>query len=162
MPLTTTSNEPSLLDSLKDTIGPELVGALEKKGFERLTPVQEAVLAPELQGKDLRISSQTGSGKTVAIGLVLRDVLRAAEAEGDVPSDGNAKGLDQRARPRALVVTPTRELAKQVEEELAWLYAPLGVKVVSVTGGAGYRDELALSARSPASSLVHQDACSIT
>jgi ATP-dependent RNA helicase DeaD len=134
-------------ETLETTIGPELLGALEKRGFERLTPVQEAVLAPGLEGKDLRISSQTGSGKTVAIGFVLRDALRK-EASAEEPaaeaadSSGNAKGRDQRARPRALVVTPTRELAKQVEEELAWLYAPLHARVTSVTGGAGYRDEL--------------------
>ena len=145
----------SLKETLEETIGPELAGALEAKGFERLTPVQEAVLAPELQGKDLRISSQTGSGKTVAIGLAIRDDVRAesdeaeAEPEGDEAS-GNVKGRDQRARPRALVVTPTRELAKQVEEELAWLYGPLGARVTSVTGGGGYRDELRAFRAKPA------------
>ena len=113
MPLTTlnSSHAPSLdaqslKETLEETIGPELAGALETKGFERLTPVQEAVLAPELQGKDLRISSQTGSGKTVAIGLAIRDDVRAEEpaeqepADGEEPS-GNVKGRDQRARPRA-------------------------------------------------------------
>jgi ATP-dependent RNA helicase DeaD len=103
------------------------------------------VLAPELQGKDLRISSQTGSGKTVAIGLALRDDLRAMAADepaepGPVRYGGDDR--DTKAHPRAIVVTPTRELAKQVQEELAWLYAPLGAKVSSVTGGGGYRDEL--------------------
>ncbi len=155
MPLTTTQAVPSLRETLEETIGPELAGALEDKGFERLTPVQEAVLAPELQGHDLRISSQTGSGKTVAIGLTLRDDVRADEpdeeppASGEEPS-GNVKGRDQRARPRALVVTPTRELAKQVEEELAWLYGPLGARVASVTGGGGYRDELRAFRAKPA------------
>ena len=115
------------------------MGALEQKGFDKLTPVQEAVLSPELLGRDLRISSQTGSGKTVAIGFAIRAAIRATSEE---PVGGNDKGKDQRAQPHALVVTPTRELAKQVEEELAWLYAPLGAKVTSVTGGTGYRDEL--------------------
>ncbi|MBX3202810.1 MAG: DEAD/DEAH box helicase, partial [Labilithrix sp.] len=156
MPLTTTTDTPtpSLRDALEETLGPELAGALEKKGFERLTPVQQAVLAPELQGKDLRISSQTGSGKTVAIGLSIRDDVRA-EAPADDANDGedpsgNVKGRDQRARPRAIVVTPTRELAKQVEEELAWLYAPLGARIASVTGGGGYRDELRAFRAKPA------------
>ena len=115
MPLTTSNSSQSapsldaqsLKETLEETIGPELAGALEAKGFERLTPVQEAVLAPELQGKDLRISSQTGSGKTVAIGLAIRNDVRAesddAEAEPDDAS-GNAKGRDQRARPRALLL----------------------------------------------------------
>ena len=157
MPLTTSQPTPSLRETLEETIGPELAGALEDKGFDRLTPVQEAVLAPDLHRRDLRISSQTGSGKTVAIGLAIRDDVRAEEPEvddgaapgGEGPS-GNLKGRDQRARPRALVVTPTRELAKQVEEELSWLYGPLGVKVTSVTGGGGYRDELRAFRAKPA------------
>jgi len=154
VPLTTTPLPPSLRETLRETIGPELAGALEDKGFERLTLVQEAVLAPDLQGRDLRISSQTGSGKTVAIGLAVRDDVRAAEPEeppasGEEPT-GNLKGRDQRARPRAIVVTPTRELAKQVEEELSWLYAPLGARVTSVTGGGGYRDELRAFRSKPA------------
>jgi ATP-dependent RNA helicase DeaD len=114
------------------------------------------MLSPELQGRDLRISSQTGSGKTVAIGLAIRDDVRAEEPEQsaepteDGAPSGNVKGRDQRARPRALVVTPTRELAKQVEEELTWLYAPLGAKVTCVTGGGGYRDELRAFRSGPA------------
>jgi ATP-dependent RNA helicase DeaD len=93
--------------------------------------VQEAVLDPALAGRDLRISSQTGSGKTIAIGFTVRDVV-----SGDASSSD--KGA---ARPHALVVAPTRELAKQVEVELSWLYAPMRVKVASVTGGGNYRDE---------------------
>ena len=155
MPLTTPQTTPSLRETLEETIGPELAGALEDKGFDRLTPVQEAVLAPDLQGRDLRISSQTGSGKTVAIGLTLRDDVRAEEPEEEPPASGeepsgNLKGRDQRARPRALVVTPTRELARQVEEELSWLYRPLGAKVAAVTGGGGYRDELRAFRAKPA------------
>src|SRR5689334_10966589 len=98
-------------------LGPSLAGALEQRGFERLTTVQEAVLDPALAGRDLRITSQTGSGKTVAIGLALRELVQAAgEAAGGRPNG---------AKPCAIVVAPTRELAKQVEEELRWLYAGL-------------------------------------
>jgi ATP-dependent RNA helicase DeaD len=122
-----------------DVVGPELAAALEDKGYSTLTPVQEAVLAPNLRGRDLRISSQTGSGKTVAIGFVLRDVLATK-----VPAK------DGVARPRALVIVPTRELAKQVEAELAWLYAKLAVRVTSVTGGASYRYEHRALASDPA------------
>src|SRR5690606_9674794 len=62
---------------------------------------------------------------TVAIGLVLRRLVAQRGAQGPV----------------ALVIAPTRELARQVERELTWLYEPLGARVVSVTGGASYRDE---------------------
>jgi ATP-dependent RNA helicase DeaD len=128
-----------LSEDLAATIGPELAAAFEARGFATLTPVQEAVLNPELQDRDLRISSQTGSGKTVAIGFVMRDAVCASAA-----SDAKA------ARPRALVITPTRELAKQVEGELSWLYEGLGARVASVTGGSGYRDELRSFKRGPA------------
>ncbi len=125
-------------------LGPELTKALVQKGFETLTAVQLAVLDPALAGRDLRITSQTGSGKTVAIGFALRPFV-AEKAPRD-----RDRGPAALARPRALVVAPTRELAKQVEEELSWLYAPLGVRVVSVTGGASVRDERRALAGGPA------------
>ncbi len=108
-----------------------LASAFAQKGYTALTAVQQAVLAPDAEGRDLRITSQTGSGKTVAIGLVVRDHIEAK------PSGPRPKV----ARPRALVITPTRELGRQVEEELGWLYAPIGARVVAVTGGTSYRDE---------------------
>ncbi|MGO8994954.1 MAG: DEAD/DEAH box helicase [Polyangiaceae bacterium] len=120
-------------------VGRALASALEKRGFTALMPVQLAMLAPELAGRDIRMSSQTGSGKTVAIGLAIREL--AAEPTPAV------KGI---ARPRALVVVPTRELAKQVDEELTWLYAPLHARVASATGGANIRDERRAFAAGPA------------
>lgn len=113
-----------------ETLGSELCEALTKKGFSQLTSVQLAVLDPKLQGRDLRITSQTGSGKTLAIGFALRELAAL--------KPGMSKGGP---RPLALVIAPTRELAKQVEVELSWLYASLGARVTSVTGGSSYRDE---------------------
>ena len=125
--------------TLPAEVGPEILSALARKGYGTLTPVQYAVLAPGAQGRDLRITSQTGSGKTIAIGFVLRALATTPEPR----SDGKVI-----ARPRALIITPTRELGRQVEEELAWLFAPLGARVVAVTGGTSYRDEhRALAAR---------------
>lgn len=114
-------------------IPPALERAMEERGFTTLTPVQIAVLDPALEGRDLRISSQTGSGKTVAVGLVLRDVVTGPEKA-----------------PRALVVVPTRELAKQFEEEIAWLFQRVDATAASVTGGSSYRDERRAIARGPA------------
>jgi ATP-dependent RNA helicase DeaD len=127
-------------------LGPALTGALEQRGFERLTTVQEAVLDPALAGRDLRITSQTGSGKTVAIGIAVRELVAGAvkDAKERSKSDGASRG------PRVLVVAPTRELARQVEEELRWFFAALGARVASVTGGASYRDERRALADSPA------------
>ncbi|MET0384585.1 MAG: DEAD/DEAH box helicase, partial [Polyangiales bacterium] len=117
---------------------PELLTAIERKGFTDLTAVQRVVLDPQLAARDLRITSQTGSGKTVAIGLALRSLaLSDAAAQSGV------------ARPRAIVIAPTRELAQQIERELAWLYGDCGVFVASTTGGASYRSEQRAFARGP-------------
>jgi ATP-dependent RNA helicase DeaD len=127
--------EPDFVDAL----GPALAGALDRRGFTELTPVQKTVLDPAVAGSDLRMTSQTGSGKTVAIGFALRDLAaQPASSMGGV------------AHPHAIVIAPTRELAKQVDEELTWLYAPLGTHVVSVTGGASTRDERRALASGPA------------
>jgi ATP-dependent RNA helicase DeaD len=120
--------------TLEEQLGPALARAFADKGYTSLTTVQEAVLDPAHKGRDLRISSQTGSGKTVALGLVIRDAILE-------------KGP---TAPRALVIEPTRELAKQVEEELAWLFGHHGARVASVTGGASYRDERHALAGKPA------------
>jgi ATP-dependent RNA helicase DeaD len=121
-----------------EILGPAFAGALKQKGYESLTPVQWAVLDPALAGRDLRITSQTGSGKTVAIGFALRELV-----EGSPRRPGVAK-------PVAIVVAPTRELAKQVEQELAWLFAPLGAHIASATGGAAYGDERRALSKGPA------------
>jgi ATP-dependent RNA helicase DeaD len=113
-----------------ELLGTALGSAISEKGFTDLTQVQKAVLDPALAGRDLRITSQTGSGKTLAIGFAVRELAAHQSA-----------AKDKLAHPRALVIVPTRELAKQVVQELTWLFAPLNVKVASVTGGAVYRDE---------------------
>jgi ATP-dependent RNA helicase DeaD len=124
---------------LTHLVGPALASALVAKGYDTLTAVQEAVLDEALEGRDLRITSQTGSGKTIAIGLAVRDLLDDLTVQYGGP-----------ARPRVLVLAPTRELAKQVAEELAWLYAPLRVRVAAVTGGGGYVDEKRALSSNPA------------
>lgn len=114
---------------------PELVDALKAQGFEQLTPIQLGVLDPDLASRDLRLSSETGSGKTVALGLVLARAL-VADPEG--------KGT------RALVMAPTRELAQQVARELTWLLRAHRLHVAVVTGGAPYGPEERSLRRGPA------------
>ena len=114
-------------NSTFDAVPKTLRSALKARGFSSLTPVQEAVLLAE-RGRDLRIFSQTGSGKTVAFGLLL------ARHFEDEPGGARV--------PRALVLAPTRELAQQVHRELTWLLAPLGARVLSVTGGTSMRNDL--------------------
>jgi ATP-dependent RNA helicase DeaD len=104
--------------------------ALAERGYAELTAVQGEVLSPAARGRDLLVSAQTGSGKTVAYGLALGETLL-----------GGAERLGFAAQPLALVVAPTRELALQVERELAWLYAGAGGRVVSCVGGMDARSE---------------------
>jgi ATP-dependent RNA helicase DeaD len=110
---------------------PSLAQALEDRGYAEPTPVQAAVLRPEAAGgRDLLVSAQTGSGKTVAYGLAIAPTL-LREAERFEPA----------AEPLALVIAPTRELALQVQRELIWLYASTGARVASCVGGMDIRRE---------------------
>jgi len=123
-----------------------LGAALRNAGFESFTAIQQAVLQPELEGRDMRISSQTGSGKTVALGLLLAPSVAIAAAT----SRPRKSRKSRPAAPVALLIAPTRELAGQLGRELRWLYAPLGARVLVVTGGTSVMQE-----RSQLSSLPH-------
>ncbi|MBA3862732.1 MAG: DEAD/DEAH box helicase [Erythrobacter sp.] len=101
-----------------------LAEALTQRGYEALTPVQTAVLEPEAHGRDLVVSAQTGSGKTVAFGLAF-----AEQVMGD---DGR---VPPARAPLALVIAPTRELALQVARELDWLYKAAGARIATCVGG---------------------------
>ncbi len=109
---------------------PPLARALTERNYDEPTPVQSAVLADDAAGRDLLVSAQTGSGKTVAYGLAI-----AANLLGD------AERLAKAAAPLALIVAPTRELALQVHGELTWLYRYAGARVVSCVGGMDPRRE---------------------
>jgi len=117
---------------------PGLLRAIAERGFTEPTPVQAAVLEEKALGRDLLVSAQTGSGKTVAFGLAM-----APQIIGDgtkVPP----------GPPRGLVIAPTRELAQQVERELAWLYAPAGARIAVCVGGVDPRREQRMLAAGPA------------
>ncbi len=103
---------------------PPLARALAERNYNDATPVQTAVLARDAIGRDLLVSAQTGSGKTVAYGLAFASDLL-----------GDAERLPRANAPLALIVAPTRELALQVHRELEWLYAYAGARVVSCVGG---------------------------
>ena len=108
-------------------VHPVLDAALIARGYLEPTAVQSAVLQPETEGRDLLVSARTGSGKTVAFGLAAASTLMP---DGQMPKPGV---------PIALVIAPTRELALQVQAELAWLYA--GARIASCVGGMDIRRE---------------------
>ncbi|MDB5628373.1 MAG: box helicase-like, partial [Tardiphaga sp.] len=113
------------------TAPPPLARALAEKNYADPTPVQAAVLAQDAAGRDLLVSAQTGSGKTVAYGLAIAGELL-----------GEAERLPRGGAPLALIVAPTRELALQVHRELGWLYGQAGARVVSCVGGMDPRKEM--------------------
>jgi ATP-dependent RNA helicase DeaD len=117
-------------------VHPAIAAAIEARGYTTPTAVQTALLDPDLDGQDILVSSQTGSGKTVAFGLLLAPSLQPSAARGG-------------CAPQAVVIAPTRELANQVREELAWLLAPVEVRVVAVTGGTSIGGELRALSSAP-------------
>ncbi len=98
--------------------------ALAERDYREATPVQAAVLEAEAEERDLLVSAQTGSGKTVAYGIAMAETLL----------DG-AGTFGPAGEPLALIIAPTRELALQVQRELNWLYQYAGARVVACVGG---------------------------
>ncbi len=102
-----------------------LIKAVEKLGFDNPTPVQLQAIPPAMEGKDLLVSAKTGSGKTVAFFLpTLHRLL-----ENRRPDSGT----------RALVLVPTRELARQVHKHCIQLAGFTSVGVGLVTGGQSFK-----------------------
>lgn len=98
---------------------PELLRALEAKGFEAPMPVQVRVLEDDtLTDGDLIVQARTGSGKTLAFALPLLNQMDVKQRE-----------------PQIIVLSPTRELAQQIAREFAWLGANLGARVATLVGG---------------------------
>ena len=110
-----------------------LARALTQRGYAEPTSVQSAVLAPETSGRDLLVSAQTGSGKTVAFGLALAETIL-----------GESETMPATHAPLVLVIAPTRELALQVHAELTWLYEFTGARILSCVGGMDARREARL------------------
>jgi ATP-dependent RNA helicase DeaD len=104
--------------------------ALAARNYVTPTAVQIAVLEDAARHRDLLVSAQTGSGKTVAFGLSIAATLLA-----------DAEQFERAAEPLALIIAPTRELAMQVQRELAWLYAETGARIVTCVGGMDARAE---------------------
>jgi ATP-dependent RNA helicase RhlB len=104
----------------------DLKKALAEAGYIDAMPVQEKVIELGLDGRDLYVQSQTGTGKTAAYLLIVFQRLM---------SDPQLKGG------RALIMVPTRELAVQVEEEAKVLAKYIHLKTASFYGGVGYGDQ---------------------
>ena len=138
--------------------------ALADSGYAEPTPVQAHAIPAALDGRDLMVSSQTGSGKTAAFMLPALHRLAAQERRPFVPSarrtpgqerqSARARGKErarfQAAQPRMLVLTPTRELALQVTAATDKYGKHIRhLKAVAILGGMPYPKQLELLARNP-------------
>jgi ATP-dependent RNA helicase DeaD len=104
-------------------LDPRLVKALAALGYEEPTPIQRRAIPPLLEGRDLIGQAATGTGKTAAFALPLLQRLAA---------------LKKRARPSALILVPTRELAMQVSEAVHRYGRAFGTSVLPVYGGQSF------------------------
>ena len=104
----------------------ELIRALEGNGYKRATPIQSKAIPVALEGKDLLAGAQTGTGKTAAFALPILHKL------------SQEKNKSLRRPPRALILTPTRELAAQVGESFKTYGRNLKLRTVIVFGGVGF------------------------
>jgi len=112
--------------------------ALQSLGFTSPTPVQEQSIPAALDGKDLLVSSQTGSGKTAAFLLPTLNAL--AGQETFVPFKERMKAITQ---PNILVLCPTRELAQQVSQDaIAFVRHMKGARIAAIMGGMPFGKQI--------------------
>jgi ATP-dependent RNA helicase DeaD len=105
---------------------PEIAKGIRIAGFKEPSPIQEMAIPVILNGTDIVGQAHTGTGKTAAFGLPILDKIAKGECE------------------RALIITPTRELATQVSDELYHLGRFADIRTLTVYGGVGYGRQIAL------------------
>eukprot|EP00238_Polyblepharides_amylifera_P001597 CAMPEP_0196571834 /NCGR_PEP_ID=MMETSP1081-20130531/1964_1 /TAXON_ID=36882 /ORGANISM="Pyramimonas amylifera, Strain CCMP720" /LENGTH=792 /DNA_ID=CAMNT_0041888939 /DNA_START=242 /DNA_END=2621 /DNA_ORIENTATION=+ len=114
-------------------LSPETVRALERRGIQKLFPIQAAVLRPAMEGRDIIGRARTGTGKTLAFALPIIERLLEQQKAGGRPSRA----------PKCIILAPTRELAKQVQREIE-ATGP-GLRMLCCYGGVsimGHQSEL--------------------
>ena len=109
---------------------PDLQRGIDEAEFTDCTPVQEQTISLVLQGKDVTVQSQTGTGKTAAFLLPLFQLALQSLENGST-----SKGA------RALIIAPTRELAVQIYEEAKMLGKHLPFRSAAFYGGVGYKEQ---------------------
>ncbi|HNH78504.1 MAG TPA: DEAD/DEAH box helicase, partial [Anaerolineales bacterium] len=103
-----------------------LMQGIQKAGYEKATPIQEAAIPAALRGRDIIGTAQTGTGKTAAFVLPILNKLLSG----------------QRNTARALIVTPTRELAEQINDVIKVLSAGTKLKSATIYGGVGANPQI--------------------
>ena len=109
-------------------LAPAILEAVREQGYEHPTPVQAEAIPAILSGADVLAGAQTGTGKTAAFTLPILHLLQGRERVGKAV--------------RALVLTPTRELAAQVEESVRTYGKTLALQSTVVFGGVGMNPQV--------------------
>lgn len=112
-------------------VSPAVAGALSRRGIREPFAVQRLVIADVMNGRDVLVKSPTGSGKTLAFGIPLVESTAS-----------------EQARPAALVLAPTRELACQIVDELRDVAGARALRICAVYGGVGLNAQAKAAARS--------------
>lgn len=136
----------------------QILAGVATLGFNAPTPVQAAAIPAVLAGKDVVASAQTGTGKTAAFMLpTLQRIAgekhggaekseskerNAVAGRGAKRGDTKRGGVKRNAYPRALIITPTRELAAQIDDVAKSVCASTGQQAVIVTGGSRYKHQI--------------------
>ena len=131
----------------------QILAGVATLGFNSPTPVQAAAIPAVLAGKDVVASAQTGTGKTAAFMLpTLQRIAvekpgRAEKPDAKEPNAAAGRGAKRgdakrSAYPRALIITPTRELAAQIDDVAKSVCASTGQQAVIVTGGSRYKHQI--------------------
>jgi len=107
-------------------LDPDLLKGIEETGFQECLPVQESTLPVTLEGKDVTVQSQTGTGKTAAFLITIFERLKR---------DARTRGK------KALIVVPTRELAVQIEKDAREIGSRLSLVMGCFYGGVGYHQQ---------------------
>ncbi len=107
-------------------LDPRLMQGIKKAGYDTATPIQEAALPAALRGRDIIGTAQTGTGKTAAFVLPILNKLLSG----------------QRNVARALIVTPTRELAEQINDVVKTLSAGTKIRSATIYGGVGANPQI--------------------
>jgi ATP-dependent RNA helicase RhlE len=103
---------------------PEILKTLHESGYTAPTPIQQQAIPKVLAGKDLLACAQTGTGKTAAFATPILQILR-----------GKPRPHNRRSGIRALILTPTRELAIQIDESIAIYGRLTGIRSLVIFGG---------------------------
>ena len=126
-----------------------ILRALKTEGYSEPTPIQVAAIPQVLRGRDLMATAQTGTGKTAAFSLPMLQLLAARQTPEPTHYKHKKKHKRNRSCARALILTPTRELARQIDTNLRAYGRHLPFRTAVILGGVPIGGQLKALSRNP-------------